>query len=116
MRGWEHDQRNARETRAVLACAPGASGPAGPGAGAAAPAAVGGHHRHCAEAGLYDGDAPALVRETERDTGEWPGPTRAETDRVKALEREVRELRRTNEILRAASAFVAAAELDRRMR
>ena len=38
---------------------------------------------------------------------------RAEADRVTALEREVRELRRTNEILRKASAFFAAAELDR---
>ena len=41
------------------------------------------------------------------------GPTRAEEERVKALEREVRELRRANEILRKASAFFAAAELDR---
>ena len=53
------------------------------------------------------------VREAERATGERPGPTRAEADRVQALEREVRELRRANEILRTASAFFAAAELDR---
>lgn len=53
------------------------------------------------------------VREAERETGQRPGPTRAEEDRVKALERENRELRRTNEILRKASAFFAAAELDR---
>src|SRR5581483_460381 len=53
------------------------------------------------------------VREVERDAGLRPGPTRAEEDRVKALEREVRELRRANEILRKASAFFAAAELDR---
>jgi transposase-like protein len=53
------------------------------------------------------------VREAERDAGLRPGPTRAEEDRVKALEREVRELRRANEILRKASAFFAAAELDR---
>lgn len=49
------------------------------------------------------------VREAEREAGHRPGPTRAEEDRLKALEREIRELKRTNEILRKASAFVAAA-------
>jgi transposase-like protein len=44
------------------------------------------------------------VRETERDAGERPGPTTAEQDRLKELERENRELRRANEILRKASA------------
>ena len=53
------------------------------------------------------------VREAERDAGERPGPTRADEDRLKTLERENRELRRANEILRKASAFFAAAELDR---
>ena len=53
------------------------------------------------------------VREDEREAGERPGPTRADGDRMRALEREVKELRRTNEILRRASAFFAAAELDR---
>lgn len=58
------------------------------------------------------------VREQERDVGARPGPTSAETDRVKELEREVRELRRANEILRKASAYFAQAgcslrELDR---
>ena len=56
------------------------------------------------------------VREAERETGQRAGPTRAEEDRMKALEREVRELRRTNEILRKASAYFAQAELDRPMR
>jgi transposase len=54
------------------------------------------------------------VRQAERDTGQRPGLTTAEKDRVKELEREVFELRRTNEILRKASAFFAQAELDRR--
>ena len=45
------------------------------------------------------------VRQQERDTGQRPGPTSAEEERVKALEREVRELRKANEILRLASAF-----------
>ena len=56
------------------------------------------------------------VREAEREAGERPGPTRADEDRVKALEREVKELRRANEILRKASAYFAQAELDRPIR
>ena len=53
------------------------------------------------------------VREDAREAGERPGPTRADDERLKALERENRELKRANEILRKASAFFAAAELDR---
>ena len=45
-----------------------------------------------------------------------PGTTTSEQDRVKALEREVKELRRANEILKLASAFFAQAELDRRLK
>jgi transposase len=56
------------------------------------------------------------VRQAERDGGGRPGPTTAERDRIKALEREVRELRQANEILRKASAYFAQAELDRRSR
>jgi transposase len=56
------------------------------------------------------------VRRAERDAGERPGVTTDERARVAALEREVRELRRANEILRKASAFFAAAELDRHLR
>lgn len=44
------------------------------------------------------------------------GVTQAERDRLKALEREVKELRRANEILKLASAFFAQAELDRRFK
>ncbi len=54
------------------------------------------------------------VRRTEVDTGRRDGVTTDERARIKDLEREVRELRRTNEILRKASAFFAQAELDRR--
>jgi transposase len=54
------------------------------------------------------------IRQHERDTGQRPGSTTTEQERVKALEREVKELRRANEILRLASAFFAQAELDRR--
>jgi len=56
------------------------------------------------------------VRQAELDTGRRPGLTSDEKQRVKDLEREVRELRRANEILRKASAFFAQAELDRRPR
>jgi transposase len=54
------------------------------------------------------------VRQAERDRGARPGLTTAERERLKDLEREVRELRRANEILRKASAYFAQAELDRR--
>ena len=54
------------------------------------------------------------VHQMERDAGERPGLTTSERERLKELERENRELRRTNEILRQASAFFAQAELDRR--
>ena len=53
------------------------------------------------------------VRQAERDRGSRAGPTSAEGERMKALEREVRELRQANEILRKASAYFAMAELDR---
>jgi transposase-like protein len=54
------------------------------------------------------------VRQAERDQGIRPGLTSDEQDRMKALERENRELRQANEILRKASAYFAQAELDRR--
>lgn len=56
------------------------------------------------------------VRQMERDAGERPGLTTSERERLKDLERENRELKRANEILRKASAFFAQAELDRRPR
>jgi transposase len=54
------------------------------------------------------------VRQAERDSGQRAGLTSDERARLKALERENRELRQANEILRKASAYFAAAELDRR--
>ena len=52
----------------------------------------------------------------ERDRGLRAGSTTDERERMKALERENRELRQANEILRKASAYFAQAELDRRFR
>ena len=53
-------------------------------------------------------------RQAQRDAGVREGTTTNERERLKALEREVRELRQANEILRKASAYFAQAELDRR--
>ena len=54
------------------------------------------------------------VRQAERDAGLRGGLTTDKRQRLKELERENRELKRTNEILRKASAYFAQAELDRR--
>ena len=56
------------------------------------------------------------VRQAEIDHGVRGGLSSDERQRMKELEREVRELRRANEILRKASAYFAQAELDRRPR
>ena len=56
------------------------------------------------------------VRKHEVDAGARPGVTSDERERVKALEREVKELRRANEILKLASAFSAQAEPGRRLK
>ena len=56
------------------------------------------------------------VRKHEVDTGMRDGITSDEGGRLKSLEREVKELRRANEILKLASAFFTQAELDRRLK
>lgn len=56
------------------------------------------------------------VKQAERDSGARAGLSTEERERMKALEREVRELRQANEILRKASAYFAQAELDRRFK
>ena len=62
----------------------------------------------CTQTTLFD-----WVKRAEIDSGVRPGVTTDERERIKALEREVKELRRANEILKTASAFFAQAELDR---
>ncbi len=56
------------------------------------------------------------VKRNEIDSGRREGLSTEDRERVKALEREVKELRRANEILKTASAFFAAAELDRKLK
>jgi transposase-like protein len=56
------------------------------------------------------------VKRAEVDAGTRPGTTTAEAQRIKDLERENKELRRANDILRTASAFFAQAELDRKLK
>jgi transposase-like protein len=62
----------------------------------------------CAPQTLHD-----WIRKTEVDSGKRPGVTTDVAEKMKALERENRELRQANEILRKASAYFAQAELDR---
>ena len=56
------------------------------------------------------------VKKIEIDSGAREGVTSDERERVKALEREVKELRQANEILKLASTFFAQAELDRKLK
>ena len=56
------------------------------------------------------------VKRAQIDAASRPGTSTAEAQRVKELEREVKELRRANDILRTASAFFAQAELDRKLK
>jgi transposase-like protein len=56
------------------------------------------------------------VKRVEIDTGVREGVTTPDAQRMKELERENKELRRANEILKVASAFFAQAELDRRFK
>jgi transposase-like protein len=56
------------------------------------------------------------LKKAEVETGKRAGVPTEAADRLKALEREVRELRQANEILRKASAYFAQAELDRPFR
>ena len=59
---------------------------------------------------------PDWVKQAEIDAEGRPGVSTTEAQRIKNLEREVKELRRANEILKLASAFFAQAELDRRLK
>ena len=66
------------------------------------------------ELGVHPEALRSWVKKAQIDQGTRPGTTTDEAQRIKELEKEVRELRRANEILRKASAYFAQAELDRR--
>ncbi|WP_147680667.1 transposase [Actinomyces ruminicola] len=66
------------------------------------------------ELGVHPEALRTWVKKAEIDGGTRPGTTSADAERIRVLEKEVRELRRANEILRKASAYFARAELDRR--
>lgn len=75
---------------------------------------MGGDRVDCRQDRLQAQTLSNWVRQYERDTGQRDGVTPAGAARVKEREREVRELKKANEILRLASAYFAQAELDRR--
>lgn len=77
---------------------------------------VGAVERVAKQLGMHPMTLRKWVRQAEVDTGVRAGTTSAEAERIAKLESEVRELKRANEILRTASAFFAAAELDRQLR
>ena len=56
------------------------------------------------------------VKRYEVDSGQREGLSSSEREQLRALQREVKELRRANDILKTASAFFAQAELDRRLK
>ena len=109
MRGWSHGT-----TESIFSGDARAGGPAGAGARGGASVAVGGDRVDREQVGCTGETLRKWVRQAERDTGQRGGLTTDERQRFKELERENRELKRTNEILRKASAYFAQAELDRR--
>ncbi|HVD89410.1 MAG TPA: transposase [Jatrophihabitantaceae bacterium] len=72
--------------------------------------------RVAVQLGVHPESLRGWVKRAEIDAGARPGTTSSEAQRIAELERENRELKRANEILKTASAFFAAAELDRRLK
>ncbi len=66
--------------------------------------------------GMHPETLRGWVRQVEIDEGVRPGIPTIEAERIAQLERENRELRRANEILKTSAAFFAAAELDRKIK
>ena len=77
---------------------------------------VGAIKRIADQLGIHPEALRTWVRQAEVDGGVAPGTTTQDAQRISELEREVKELRRANEILKTASAFFAAAELDRKLK
>jgi transposase len=74
--------------------------------------AVGAIRRIAGQCGVHPEALRVWVKQAETDAGQRPGTTSSDGERIAALEREVRELRRANQILKSAASFFAA-ELDR---
>lgn len=74
--------------------------------------AVGAIRRIADQLGVHPEALRTWVKQVETDAGQRPGTTSSDAERLAALEREVRELRRANQILKSAASFFAA-ELDR---
>jgi transposase len=72
--------------------------------------------RVAGQLGMHPETLRNWVRQAEVDGGVRPGTTTSDAQRLAELEREVRELRRANEILKTSAAFFAAAELDRKIK
>jgi transposase len=108
VRGWSHDT-----TRQVSTRAAGAGRPAGLRAPGRAPLAGAAICSITTKFGISHETLRNWVRRAETDDGLRPGLTSDERQQLKTLERENRELRRANEILKSAAAFFGA-ELDRR--
>ncbi len=77
---------------------------------------MGRHRIHCPKIGCVPQTLNEWVKRDEIDTGARAGVTTSDLQRLKELERENKELRKANEILKLASAFFAQAELDRRLK
>ncbi len=77
---------------------------------------LGAIQRVAEQLGMHPETLRNWVRQAEIDGGTRPGTTTAEAQRIAELEQQVRELRRTNEILKTSAAFFAAAELDRKIK
>ena len=78
--------------------------------------ATGAIKRVAEQLGIHPEALRTWVRQAEIDGGLRPGTSTDDATRLAELEREVRELRRANEILRTSAAFFAAAELDRKIK
>ena len=77
---------------------------------------MGRHRIHRPKIGCVPQTLNEWVKRDQIDSGERDGITTSEREQMKVLEREVKELRKANEILKLASAFFAQAELDRRLK
>jgi transposase len=73
---------------------------------------IGAIRRIADQLGVHPEALRTWVKQAETDAGQRPGTSSSDAERLAALEREVRELRRANQILRSAASFFAA-ELDR---